>query len=219
MSRTLPFARPAVIPEMVKSLAFHAGLRFECLGCGVPGRDDLEAFIAGCFLRNYNARVSHFCDMLVGSRDAYGTWTAALGYSLAASGPAFLEQYLDQPLEVAIGERLGRTVVRKEIVEVGNLAALQPGAARTLIVHMTKLLHDMGLRIVAFTATASLLNSFGRLQLQPQVLAPADPARLPGAGREWATYYDTQPQVMFGDIRYGYAELARFSTRQHSTAE
>jgi hypothetical protein len=67
-----------------------------------------------------------------------------------------------------------------------------------------------------FTATASLLNSFGRLRLQPSALAPADPSRLPDAGQQWGSYYDTQPQVMFGDIRYGYEKLARLAARQRT---
>ena len=124
------------------------------------------------------------------------------------SGPLFLEQYLDVPLEQAIGERAGHAVARSQIVEVGNLAAAHAGAARALIVSMTRLLHGHGLHCVAFTATTSLLNSFTRLRLQPGVLAAADPRRLPDAGQCWGTYYHSQPQVMFGDIRYGYAQLA-----------
>lgn len=175
---------------------------------GDAGRASLEAFIAQAFLEAYGARLSHFCDVLLGCRDGAGKWIAALGYSLAADGPLFLEQYLDVPLEEAIGARAGHPVERAQIVEVGNLAAGHPGAARALIVNMTRLLHGHGLHWVAFTATTSLLNSFTRLRLKPGVLAPADPRRLPDAGQHWGTYYHSQPQVMFGDIRYGYAQLA-----------
>lgn len=184
--------------------------QLEQFGPGDAGRATIEGFITQAFLQTYGAHVSHFSDTLIGCRDAEGEWTAALGFSLAASGPTFLEQYLDAPLEVEIGKRLGYPVARNQIVEVGNLAATShPGAARALIVRTTALLYHMGLHLVAFTATPSLLNSFGRLRLQPQLLAPADPSRLPGAGRQWGTYYDNQPQVMFGDIRYGYEKLAR----------
>lgn len=179
----------------------------ERFGPGQPGRASLEAFIAGSFRAAYGAEVSHFCDVLLGCRDADGNWIAALGYTLAADGPAFLEQYLDHPIETALGARVQHPVARADIVEVGNLAAAHPGAARALIITTTRLLHDMGLRWVAFTATVSLLNSFTRLRLQPQVLAAADPSRLADAG-QWGSYYDSQPKVMFGDIRYGYVQLA-----------
>lgn len=195
------------------------GSRLERVGPNDPGRPAIEAFIADAFFRTYGARISHFCDTLVGCRDENGAWSAALGYSLAQDAPLFLEHYLDAPLEVEIGARLGRPVKRAQIVEVGNLAADHAGAARELIIRTTHFLYEMGLHVVAFTATASLLNSFGRLRLRPQRLAPADPARLPGGGRHWGSYYDTQPQVMFGDIRYGHEQLARLFARQHRTAE
>jgi hypothetical protein len=179
----------------------------ERYGPGQDGRRELEAFIAASFLDSYGAEVSHFCDVLLGCRDGDGRWVAALGYTLAADGPVFLEQYLDAPIEAALGGRAGAPVARADIVEVGNLASSHPGAARALIVSTTRHLHAQGLRWVAFTATVSLLNSFTRLRLQPQVLAVADPARLADAGRRWGSYYDTQPKVMFGDIRYGYAQL------------
>jgi hypothetical protein len=180
----------------------------EYLGVGDAGRAGLQDFIAAAFFKSYGAELGHFCDTLIGCRDGSGQWIAGLGYSLAADGPLFLEQYLDAPLEQAIGARAGYAIERRQVVEVGNLAAGHAGAARALIVSMTRLLHQQGLHWVAFTATASLLNSFARLRLKPGVLADADPRRLPDAGKRWGSYYNSQPQVMFGDIRYGYAQLA-----------
>lgn len=174
---------------------------------GQDGRAELELFIAAAFKQSYGAEIRHFCDVLLGCRDGQGNWIAALGYTLAANGPVFLEQYLDEPIEAALRVRVTHPVPRAEIVEVGNLASTHPGAARALIISTTRVLHGMGLRWVAFTATVSLLNSFTRLRLQPQVLADADPGRLDDAGSCWGSYYETQPKVMFGDIRYGYGQL------------
>lgn len=173
-----------------------------------PQRAAVERFIARSFLKTYGAQVSHFCDVLVGCRDNDGEWIAALGYSPAREGPVYLEHYLDAPLESEIAARTGTPVSRHHIVEVGNMAALHAGAARELIVALTRHLYQRGFIWVAFTATRGLLNSFARLRLQPQVLCPADPARLPGAGRNWGSYYDTRPVVVFGDIRSGHAQLA-----------
>lgn len=180
----------------------------EYVGSGHGNRASLEAFIAAAFLKTYGARLTHFCDTLIGCRDTQGRWMAAVGYSLGTVGDLFLEQYLDLPLEQAISARTGLDVARASVVEVGNLAANHAGAARALIVSMTRLLHSQGLHWVAFTATSGLLNSFSRLRLKPGVLAPADPRRLPDAGQHWGSYYQNQPQVMFGDIRFGYAQLS-----------
>lgn len=199
---------PNTGPDDAARAAKLADFAVDYVRVGDAGRAGLQAFIADAFFKSYGAEISHFCDTLIGCRDANGDWLAALGYSLGTDGPLFLEQYLDAPLERQIGARAGQVVERRQIVEVGNLAAGHAGAARALIVSMTRLLHSQGLHWVAFTATASLLNSFARLRLKVNVLAEADPRRLPDAGKHWGTYYTTQPQVMFGDIRYGYAHLA-----------
>ena len=210
--RTVP-SHPAALAQQA------APGTLERFGTADPGRAGIEAFIAQAFLATYGAHISHFCDVLVGCRGPDGAWIAALGYSLAQDAPLFLEHYLDAPVEVAIGQCVGQPVARAGIVEVGNLAPLHPGAARALIVSTTELLYGMGLELVTFTATASLLNSFGRLHLQPRLLAPADPARVPGAGRQWGSYYATQPHVMFGDIRYGHEKLARLLSRSTRPAQ
>lgn len=172
-------------------------------------RPDVEAFIADSFKRKYGADLTHFCQVLVGCKDRDGRWVAALGYSFLKDGNAFLEQYLDQPLEREVAAATGAAVDRACIVEVGNLAAVHVGAARTLIGCMTRFLYEQGMTWVAFTATRSLLNSFNRLGLVPAVLADADPARLPDKGASWGSYYVSKPQVMFGDIRSGYEQLVK----------
>lgn len=182
--------------------------RIEHFPRGAANRLELEAFIADSFRASYGAEVSHFSEVLLGVRDKDGHWIAALGYTPAGLGPLFLEHYLDTPVETAISKQARSPVDRATIVEVGNLAAHHPGAARSLIVSTTQLLNSLGLRWVVFTATVSLLNSFSRLRLQPHVLAPADPTRLPDGGQRWGSYYDTQPKVMFGDIHYGYTQLS-----------
>lgn len=175
---------------------------------GAAGRDQIEAFIAASFRASYGAEISHFSEVLLGQRDSAGRLIAALGYTPAANGPLFLEHYLNQPVEDAISRHAQGAVRRDSVVEVGNLAALHPGAARTAIIHTTQLLNGLGMRWVVFTATVSLLNSFSRLRLQPHVLADADPGRLPQGAAGWGRYYDTQPKVMFGDIHYGFKQLA-----------
>lgn len=182
--------------------------RMEWVARDHPERASLEAFIGSVYCKMYGAQVSHFCDTLVGCRDVEGAWVAALGFSLAGNGNTFLEHYLDAPLENMVASSVGAPVSRQQIVEVGNLAATRAGAARELIVHMTRQLHEQGLSWVAFTATRCLLNSFARLRIGVVALAQADPHRLPGAGKNWGSYYATKPQVMFGDIRSGYGRLA-----------
>lgn len=176
-------------------------------------RAGLESFIAGTFSRAYGARIEHFAEHLAGMRQADGPWVAGVGYTAAAANPLFVEQYLDCPVEAAIAAQLGVSVRRSQIVEVGNLAANTPGAARRLIVRMTALLHRLGHTWVVFTSTRALLNTFARLDVAPIVLATADPARLAGGAEPWGTYYDTRPQVMTSSIPLGFIHFR--SKRAH----
>ena len=206
MSTTMQCAtRASATPPAVSG----TGRTLELVAPNHPERASLEAFIATEFARVYGATLQHFCHTLAGCRDSAGRWVAALGYTLAGEGPLFLEQYLDCPVETGIGARTGRPVARAGIVEVGNLASTDAGAARALIVAMTHQLHCQGLVWVTFTATRALLNSFARLRLAPSVLAEADPARLGQAQGAWGSYYATHPQVMFGNIGFGHDQLAR----------
>lgn len=201
--------------------AFHVVQRTD------PERASLEAFIVGVFRETYGASVTHFAQTLLGWKNAQGQWQAALGYTVATSTPLFVEHYSPVPIDVRISRRLGATVQRNWLVEVGNLAAVQAGAARELIAHAILHLHQQGHAWVVFTATRALLNSFERLDVKTIPIGPADPARLPDGGASWGRYYATQPAIMTGSITLGYvalrareqAERIRAARRAHAQQE
>ena len=168
-----------------------------------PERRAFEQFIAERFSRAYGARLTHFLPHLLGVMDGLARWQAAAGYAAAGAQTLFLEQYLDRPIEQALGAAVGRPIARGSIVEVGNLAAISAGMARALIPQLARHLHRMGYRWVAFTATRALRNSFLRLGLKPLPIAAADRARLADRGVSWGSYYDQDPVVMAGKISLG----------------
>ena len=176
-----------------------------------PLRGDVEEFIAEAYRVHYNARLHSFLPDLLAYHDATGALVAAVGLRMAADGPLFVEQYLEEPAEVAISRRLGAGAARAGLAEVGNFAAAGPGYNRVVIPHITHLLHHCAVRWVLFTATRQLRNAFGRLQLQPVELAAADPSRLRADATDWGRYYDAHPHVMGGDISSGHAFLLRLA--------
>ncbi|MNN66672.1 Thermostable hemolysin [compost metagenome] len=99
-------------------------------------------------------------------------------------------------------------MARSQIVEVGNLASINSGNARLIIVAVTWLLHLRGLDWVVFTGAPTLINSFRRLGLEPLLLGDAAPGRL-GDARQWGTYYEQKPQVFTGNIGVGFEQLHR----------
>lgn len=181
--------------------------------CGAPtlslytedsvARDTVEAFIAKVFHERFGADLTRFAPTLVGLRDAGGQLIAAAGFRRAVDGPLYLERYLDAPVE----QRLG--VDRSEVVEVGHLAATQPGAGRRLITHMAPLLAGRGHQWVVSTLTAELRQLFVRLGIVPQALGMADPALLGHEAAPWGRYYDHRPVVVAGAIGPALQMLAR----------
>ena len=175
---------------------------------GHPDRDPAQAFIHRVFAQRYRADVQSFYPTLLSFADAQ-CQRAVVGIRDGQSGRLFAEQYLDAPAEHLIGERLGTTIARGDLVEVGNLALESAGDTRWVIAASTLFLHALGYRWVMFTATRTLVNAFQRLGLQPLRLATARPLLLDDRGEHWGDYYQTEPVVCAGDIASGYQKLRR----------
>lgn len=163
-------------------------------------RSELERFIAGRFRTVYGASISHFCAHLLGLCDASGIWRAAAGYTPASSGALFLEQYLDAPIEEALSQAVNQSVPRGRIVEVGNLAAVPPGFARSFVPAFGRYLLERDYDWVVFTATRQVRNLLRRLCFKSYALAPARRTRLPDGGVAWGSYYANDPTVMAGRL-------------------
>ncbi|AYF85787.1 thermostable hemolysin [Pseudomonas sp. JS3066] len=193
---------------------FHFGLNSQqhslsLLLPGVPGRSQVEDFVHRRFLSAHGADIRQFMPELLSLRNHHGALSAATGIRLAEHGPLFLEQYLERPAESLIADLAGQSVRREQVVEVGNLASINVGNARLIIVAVTWLLNLRGLEWVVFTGAPGLINSFRRLGLEPQPLGAADPGRLGEAQEQWGTYYEQKPQVFTGNIRLGFELLQR----------
>ena len=176
--------------------------------CAAEERPQAEAFIRDCFRAAYGANVTQFMPRLFELKTRRGELVAAFGVRCAGHSRLFLECYLDHPVEQALAQQTGSLLQRDKIVEVGNLAAIYPGAARWLIAALTIKLYQCGFEWVVFTGTRQLRNGFQKLGLHPIMLGPADIERLPEAERaQWGSYYQTKPTVMAGNIAYGYCEI------------
>jgi hypothetical protein len=210
MTQTLPALLTDLATEQDHRAGLHARLArlFDLREHGVSTRAAVENFIRDCFAQMHGARIQHFMPRLLSLHAGRGEVVAAFGLREAADSRLFLESYLDRPIEDVLKARLGRQVRREEIIEVGNLSARYPGAARWLIVALTALLHEAGYRWVVFTGTAALRNGFHKVGLRPIKLGAATLQHLPPSERaDWGRYYESSPLVMAGDIAYGYHTL------------
>lgn len=207
------FARSLLLSTLCRDAAdapFHAQLAglFDMAECRQDDRAGVERFISATFAEAYGASVQSFMPRLFRINAKNGDLLAAFGVRSAEKGSLFLEQYFDKPVEQVIHERTGILPARDRIAEIGNLAAVYPGAVRWMLVAMTVMLYEEGYEWVAFTGTASLRNGCKRLGLCPVEICGADIGRLDAAEQaRWGTYYDTLPIVMFGNVRQGFQAM------------
>lgn len=174
---------------------------------GDAGRPVVEAFISAVYLARYHARLRNFLPHLLAYYDDQGQLLAAAGLRSAGEDRLFAEQYLTAPIEAVLAQRGIAWVGREEVVEVGNFAAITPGAARELIMEVTCMLSAARRPWVLFVATQQLRNAFQRLHLSPIELAEASAYRLRDQGSDWGDYYASRPRLMCGNATKGSAFL------------
>ena len=139
---------------------------------------------------------------------------AALGYTRGRPGePFYCERYLDSPVEALVSARLGHSVQRENIIEIGNLVA-DNGLAMLALWGAAANDLAAGGEVAIATLTTSLRSMFARVGVPIEVLAPARREALGVAGVSWGEYYARDPQVCFGDISLGQAALSRFMARR-----
>ncbi|RYY75474.1 MAG: hypothetical protein EOO52_08740 [Gammaproteobacteria bacterium] len=161
-------------------------------------RSAIELYISERFAEVHKAQVSHFLPNIISLRCG-GEYSAAVGLSPATEGKLFLEQYLPNPVEQVISEKLGFDVPRSQILEIGNLVSTWKGSSLLLFIVIGEVMERLGFRYVVFTGTREVKALLKRVRYSPVVLANADPSVLSDGGLSWGTYYSNQPQVMFGD--------------------
>lgn len=160
-------------------------------GTGVA--DLVTGFIRQRFLMVYGAEPALRIPGLLALTTGQGSLLAAVGVRDASRERLFLEDYLTVPVEDVM-PRPGLS--RHRIAEIAHLAGVEAGVSQYLFTTLALWLNAAGFEWVVCTGTGQLRNSFHRLGIDTQVLAEADPLRLPDQGAGWGRYYEHRPVVM-----------------------
>lgn len=192
---------PGLVRNSIRSVAAiklqERGITTRLSTASAPDRKQLEQFIHAVFRNVYDADVTHFMPRLLSLHDPEARVLAVCGLRSARNERLFLETYLDQPIDTVLSERIGSTVSRDNIVEIGNLAVAELGMARRLLQEVIHYLSATDVQWAVFTAIPMLRNSLGKLNVQLEVLGDASPDRLSEDERpHWGSYYQQHPQVM-----------------------
>ncbi len=177
----------------------------------VDERRRVEAFVEATFARAYGSRICAHYPTLMSVQDETGRIYAVAGFRFARESALFLEQYLDQPVEAALGRVKGEAPSRNAIAEIGNLASDGRGASLFLFLSLAGHLRDAGCEYAVATTTRELRGIFARTGFPIAELGRADPARLPDAGQSWGAYYEADPVVVAGSITETLSPLSRFA--------
>ncbi|MQP68088.1 hypothetical protein GE253_22480 [Niveispirillum sp. SYP-B3756] len=171
-----------------------------------PERRRVEAMIRQTYAQIYGGDIAVTHPMLMSLRDANDRILAGVGFRPASTGPLFLETYLDHPVEALIpgGPQ------RPAIVEIGNLAAAEPGASYLLFMALAAYLHGQGFEKAVVTATRPLRRLFRHIGFDALELGRARPERIGPAAAAWGSYYANDPRVVCGNVAFGADCLDRF---------
>jgi len=160
-------------------------------------RHEVEAFIAEVFYQAYGAKVKNFMPKLIALRDDNNHLMAAFGMREASVSPLFLEQYVDDPIEVVIERSLCLNIQRAAITEIGNLAVVNPRNAGILISHVIEHSINAGVQLCVATAHHTLQNGLIKGGCDVFPIHAVDVKRLPATEQaDWGSYYDNQPQII-----------------------
>lgn len=158
-----------------------------------PRRAEAERFIADVYRLHYQASVPTFPPTLVGLFGTNGQCLCASGLRYAETG-FFSECYLDQPIEVLLGDATGKPVQRERIFEVSGLSSRAPQRAAQFLRYVVAYGENAGFDWAFFTATKRLRGLLCVLGLPPLILGRADRVRAQDA-QAWGSYYDSEPLV------------------------
>lgn len=174
-----------------------------------PQRRQVEGFLEAAYATAFGGTIRTHYPILMSVWDGDETLHAAAGFRFAACQPLFLEQYLDQPVEEAVGEAFNGPVTRGEIAEIGNLAANSPGASIFLFLALAGYLQQHGCRYATATSTRQLRRMFRQVGFGVSPLQDARPERLTTGSADWGSYYEHDPVVMAGEIAPAFDPLQR----------
>jgi len=192
------YANPAVVKTMENLLS--ASPVFDAYIEPSLQRTLLESYISEQFATVYDAKLHDFMPLLL-ALSCQDEFCAASGIRLADTNNLFLEQYLPQSIETVLSNRMGHTVTRQHIAEIGNLASTKPGASQLLFIALTVILEASHLEWVTFTATPPVQKAIERLGIPLYQFCDANPLLLKNSSlTDWGSYYEQKPKVVAAQL-------------------
>ncbi len=198
-------------PRASRGLAYllSAGPAFRLHSSSALDREQVEQYVSARFQEIHGATIRDFMPLLF-TMSCDSHFSAAVGIRPAQEQALFLEQYLSETVEKAIGRIAGQSVERGSVSEIGNLVATKRGSSQLLFLILTAVLQATRSEWLVFTATPGVQKSIRRMGFRFHTLGNAEPSLLdePSWVNDWGSYYESRPQVVAGNLSEAMAVLS-----------
>ena len=163
-------------------------------------RSKVESFVLNKFQNRHSATIREYMPLLIDlgyDQDK----SAAIGIRPGINRPFFLENYLDDPIELTLKQLAGAHVNRQSIVEIGNFAADNVRLGSLLFTLLAKALLVAGYEWMVFTATDEVERMINKLGCEQTILTDANASMVQQSSSDWGSYYDNNPKVIACNLR------------------
>lgn len=170
-------------------------------------------FVCNQYKQHFNCDLRHFMPnhLVLQKGDAV---MAVAGFRNASTGPLFLEQYLDEPVEDLLLEKMNQFRNRDEIVEVGGFAAVDRLSALQLMLHLSAQLNELEYKTLVCAANKPIQQCLKRSGFSWVVLGEARADRVSQQENDWGSYYRSKPALLAGNIPQSEQQLVKRVMRE-----
>ncbi len=158
-------------------------------------RSTIEQFIQEKYQHIHHASIEHFSSILFAGYSQTGL-QVAIGMEKLTQKKAFLEQYLDIPIEQALNKISRSTITRDKIAEIGNLAAKNIEQAKLMVAFLVFYLSKQQIKWAVCTGITAVRYVLQQMGLRFYVLEKANPDALGIKKHLWGSYYQQKPYVL-----------------------
>ena len=155
----------------------------------------VESFISDKYKEIHNASLSEFFSTLFAGYTE-NRMQVAIGMENLSGKDAFLEQYLETPVQVSLEKFTQSKVSRDKLVEIGNLASLNMENAKLMVAFLVFHLSRQKIEWAVCTGTVAVRYVLQQMGLHFHVIDKANPNALGAAQKQWGNYYQQKPFVL-----------------------
>jgi len=152
--------------------------------------------VAAEYLRRFNATLRPDYPRFIGLAGTDQLPIAAIGVRLFTEAAPFCQRYLECPLEQVLADRVGCTIDRTGLVELGNLAVTRRRLLAPMFRRTADWLEQRGSRWIVCCLTQTLRLALSHVGAELIDLGPARPEAMGPMIKRWGRYYEHDPRVM-----------------------